>query len=81
LIKSNLTLVESLLAERANYLKPQRVINSRRVRLKTFHPIGVGDSSPAALADASRKTGRPKQDFELRRISRDEYEALKRFFD
>ena len=44
-------------------------------------PIVVGDSSPAALADASRKTGRPKQDFELRRISRDEYETLKRFFD
>jgi hypothetical protein len=44
-------------------------------------PIVVGDSSPAASADASRKTGRPKQDFELRRISRDEYETLKRFFD
>jgi hypothetical protein len=27
-------------------------------------PIVVGDSSPAALSDASRKTGRPKQDFE-----------------
>jgi hypothetical protein len=44
-------------------------------------PIVVGDSSPAALADASRKTGRPKQDFELRRISRDKYETLRRFFD
>jgi hypothetical protein len=44
-------------------------------------PIMVGDSSPAALADASRKTRRPKQDFELRRISRDEYEILKRFFE
>lgn len=44
-------------------------------------PIVIGDSSPAALADASRKTGRPKQDFELRRISRDEYETLKRFFE
>jgi hypothetical protein len=44
-------------------------------------PILVGDSSPASLADASRKTGRPKQDFELRRISRNEYETLKRFFD
>jgi hypothetical protein len=44
-------------------------------------PIVIGDSSPAALADASRNTGRPKQDFELRRISRDEYETLKRFFD
>jgi hypothetical protein len=32
-------------------------------------PIVVGDSSPAVLADASRKTGRPKQDFELRRIA------------
>jgi len=44
-------------------------------------PILVGDSSPVSLADASRKTGRPKQDFELRRISRSEYETLKRFFD
>ncbi len=44
-------------------------------------PVVVGDSSPAALADASRKTGRPKHDFELRRISRNEYETLKRFFD
>jgi len=44
-------------------------------------PILVGDSAPAALADAARKTGRPKQDFELRRISRNEYETLKRFFD
>ena len=44
-------------------------------------PIVVGDSAPAALADASRKTGKPKQDFELRRISRNEYETLKRFFD
>ena len=44
-------------------------------------PIVVGDSSPAALTDASRKTGRPKQDFELRRIGRNEYETLNRFFD
>lgn len=44
-------------------------------------PILVGDSAPAALADASRKTGRPKQDFELRRINRTEFETLKRFFD
>jgi hypothetical protein len=44
-------------------------------------PILVGDSASASLADASRKTGRPKQDFELRRNSRNEYETLKRFFD
>jgi hypothetical protein len=44
-------------------------------------PIMIGDSSPAALAEASRKTGRPKQDFELRRTGRNEYETLKRFFD
>ena len=44
-------------------------------------PIVVGDSAPAALADASRKSGRPKQDFELRRISRNDYETLKRLFD
>jgi hypothetical protein len=44
-------------------------------------PILVGDSAPASLADASRKSGRPKQDLELRRISRTEYETLKRFLD
>jgi hypothetical protein len=44
-------------------------------------PILVGDSAPAALADAARKIGRPKHDLELRRISRNEYETLKRFFD
>jgi hypothetical protein len=44
-------------------------------------PILVGDSAPASLAEASRKTGRPKHDLELRRINRAEYETLKRLFD
>ena len=40
-------------------------------------PIAVGDSAPRTLADASHKTGRPKSDFELVEISREEYERIK----
>jgi hypothetical protein len=40
-------------------------------------PILVGDSSPVSLADASRKTGRPKQDFELRRDQPERVRDLK----
>jgi hypothetical protein len=32
------------------------------------------------LAEAARKTGRAKADFELREISREEYERISRFF-
>jgi hypothetical protein len=42
-------------------------------------PIAVGDSAPRTLADAAHKTGRPKTDFELREISREEFEKLKQF--
>jgi len=42
-------------------------------------PIAVGDSAPGTLADAAHKTGRPKADFELLEISREESEKLKRF--
>lgn len=41
-------------------------------------PIAVGDSAPGTLADAARKTGRPKSDFELVEISREKFEKLKR---
>jgi hypothetical protein len=44
-------------------------------------PIATSYSAPGVLAEAAYKTGRTKTDFELRRISRDEYETLKRFFD
>jgi hypothetical protein len=39
-------------------------------------PIAVGDCAPRTLADASHKTGRPKSDFELRKISKEEYDQL-----
>jgi hypothetical protein len=32
------------------------------------------------LADAAHKTGRAKADFELKEISKEEYERLKRLF-
>ncbi|HXO98528.1 MAG TPA: hypothetical protein VN857_18205 [Chthoniobacterales bacterium] len=35
------------------------------------------DSAPGVLAEAARKTGRAKADFELREISREEYERFK----
>jgi hypothetical protein len=40
-------------------------------------PIAASYSAPGVLAEASRKTGRAKPDFELREISREEYERLK----
>jgi hypothetical protein len=40
-------------------------------------PIAVSYSAPGVLAEAAHKTGRAKADFELREISREEYERLK----
>jgi hypothetical protein len=44
-------------------------------------PVAVSYSAPGVLAEAAHKTGRAKADFQLKEISRDEYERLKRFFD
>ena len=38
--------------------------------------VAVGMSAPGVLADASEKTGLPKDCFELRQISREEYERV-----
>jgi hypothetical protein len=40
-------------------------------------PVASSYSAPGALADASRKTGRAKADFELVQISREESERIK----
>ncbi len=40
-------------------------------------PAAASYSSPGVLAEAAHKTGRAKADFELREISREEYERLK----
>jgi hypothetical protein len=40
-------------------------------------PIAASYSSPGVLAEAAHKTGRAKADFELREISREEYERIK----
>jgi hypothetical protein len=37
-------------------------------------PIAASYSAPGVLAEAAHKTGRAKADFELREISREEYE-------
>jgi hypothetical protein len=39
--------------------------------------VAVSMSAPIVLADASEKTGLPKGIFELRRISREEFERLR----
>jgi hypothetical protein len=40
-------------------------------------PIATSYSSPAVLAEAAYKTGRAKADFELREVSREEYERIR----
>jgi hypothetical protein len=40
-------------------------------------PIATSDSSPGVLADAAHRTGRAKADFELREISKEEYERIR----
>jgi hypothetical protein len=46
---------------------------------QTGRIAAVGMSAPGVLADASEKTGLPKDCFELRRISRDEWDRLREF--
>jgi hypothetical protein len=41
-------------------------------------PIAASYSAPGVLAEAAHKSGRPKADFELREIDRNEYELLSR---
>jgi hypothetical protein len=40
-------------------------------------PIAASYSAPGVLAEAAQKTGRAKANFELREISREEYERIK----
>jgi hypothetical protein len=42
-------------------------------------PVAASYSAPGVLAEAEHETGRAKGDFELREISKEEYEAVKRF--
>jgi hypothetical protein len=41
---------------------------------QTGQTVAVGTSAPGVLADASERTGLPKDCFELRKISREDYE-------
>ena len=40
-------------------------------------PVATSYSAPGVLAEAAHKNGRAKADFELREISREEYERLR----
>jgi hypothetical protein len=40
-------------------------------------PVAASYSAPGVLSEAAHKTGRAEADFELREISRKEYERLK----
>jgi hypothetical protein len=42
-------------------------------------PIATSYNAPGVLAEAAHKTGRAKADFELREISKEEYEKLSQF--
>jgi hypothetical protein len=41
-------------------------------------PVAVEFSPVAVLAEAESRTGRPRVDFQLRQIGKEEYETLKR---
>ena len=41
-------------------------------------PVAVEFSPVAVLTEAENKTGRPRAEFELRQISKEEYETLRR---
>jgi hypothetical protein len=43
----------------------------------TKEPVAASYSAPGVLAEAAHKTGRAKADFELREISKKEYERIK----
>jgi hypothetical protein len=47
------------------------------VQKTTGETITVGTSSPGVIADASEKTGLPRDEFELQQISKEEYERRK----
>jgi hypothetical protein len=40
-------------------------------------PIAASYSAPGVLVEAAHKTGRAKADFEIREISREEYERIR----
>jgi hypothetical protein len=40
-------------------------------------PIATSYSAPGVLAEAAHKTGRAKADFELREISKDDYQRIR----
>lgn len=42
-------------------------------------PLATGESIPAIMAQASAKTGRPRDDFEVQEIPKERYEKLKQF--
>src|SRR5260221_2745170 len=58
----------------------ETVSDFRKNAVKSPHakePVATSYSSPRVLAEAAHKTGRAKDDFELREIGREEYERLR----
>jgi len=46
------------------------------IEKQTGQIVAIGESAPGVLADASERTGLPKDCFELRKITREEYERV-----
>ena len=47
------------------------------VRYRAFGSPAAGYSAPGVLAEAADKTGRAKGDFEIARISREQFDQIK----
>ena len=55
---------------------PEFDLNYAAIDKQTGQIVAIGGSAPGVLADASERTGLPKDCFELRQISREEYERV-----
>jgi hypothetical protein len=56
---------------------PQFDLYYAAIDKQTGQIAAVGESAPGVLADASERTGLPKDCFELQQISRKEYEKIR----
>jgi hypothetical protein len=53
------------------------LVYSRRDAAK--EPLAAGESIPALIGEAARKTGRPREDFEVEEISKERFDKLTKF--
>jgi hypothetical protein len=54
---------------------PEFDLHYAAIDKQTGQIVAIGTSAPGVLADASERTGLPKDCFELRRISREEWDG------